>query len=340
MTAALQDVGALVWLWAVAVVALAAALAVVLRRRDLRRFASVAMLKEIAAGFSVRRGLLRALLVSIAALATAVALARPGWNPRPKEVQRVGRDVVFVVDVSRSMLADDLFPSRLERAKLAIGDALEAIQGDRVGLVAFAGAASVKCPLTVDYGFFRLALDELTPDSAPRGGTLIGDSIRAALDEVFDLSEERHRDIVLITDGEDQESFPLEAAKRAGEAGVRIIAIGLGDETRGTPIPILDAQGRRTTLKYNGEEVLSKLDGDTLRQIAAASSGGVYLNVSTGNINLDEVYASLIRRAAKGAVDSATKTVYDELFQWFLGLALLALTAEALLSPVKRVRRS
>lgn len=340
MNVALQDTGALIWLWAALGAAICVALAVVLRHRDLRRFASAPMLKEILAGVSVRRSAFRAALVAIAAFATAVALARPGWNPRPKEVQRMGRDVVFVVDVSRSMLASDLYPNRLERAKLAIGDALEAIQGDRVGLVAFAGAAVVKCPLTVDYGFFRLALDELSPDSAPRGGTLIGDAIRVALDEVFDLTEDRHRDIVLITDGDDQESFPLEAAKRAGEAGVRIIAIGLGSETQGAPIPVLDAQGRPTTLQYEGKEVLSRLQGSTLREIAEASAGGVYLNVATGNINLDEVYASLIRRAERGAIDSATKNVYDEGFQWLLGLALAALTAEALLSPVRRIRKT
>lgn len=336
MMGALQRPEELIWLWAALAVAAGGALGVALRRRDLLRFASAAMLREIAAGFSVRRSALRAGLVALAAAATAAALARPGFNPRAKEVQRVGRDVVFVVDVSRSMLATDLYPNRLERAKLAIGDALEAIQGDRVGLVAFAGAASVKSPLTVDYGFFRLALDELGTDSAPRGGTLIGDAIRTALDEVFDLREDRKRDIVLITDGEDQDSFPLEAAKRAGEAGVRIIAIGLGDEARGTPIPVVDAQGRPTTLTHQGREVLSRLDGQTLRRIAEASAGGVYLNVATGNINLDEVYASLIRRAEKGAIDSATATVYDEAFQWLLGLALLALTAEALISPFRR----
>ncbi len=336
MSFAWQDPGAFVWLWA----ALGAAVGVVagafLRRRDLTRFASIAMLREIAPGFSMSRSLVRAGLVAIASLCTALALARPGWDPQPREVQRVGRDVVFVIDVSRSMLADDLYPNRLERAKLSIGDALDAIRGDRVGLVAFAGSAAVKCPLTVDYGFFRLALDELSTDSAPRGGTLIGDAIRVALDEVFDLSEERHRDIVLITDGEDQESFPLEAAKRAGEAGVRIIAIGLGDETMGTPIPVIDAQGRRTTLKYEGREVLSKLDGDTLRRIADASTGGVYLNVATGAINLDEVYASLIRRAERSAMESTTKMEYTEGFQWLLGLALIALVLESLLSPMRR----
>jgi hypothetical protein len=117
---------------------------------------------------------------------------------------------------------------------------------------------------------------------------------------------------------------------------VRIIAIGLGDEAHGTPIPVIDAQGRRSTLKHEGREVLSRLDGGTLRAIADASAGGVYLNVATGNINLDEVYASLIRRAERSAMDSTTKMIYREGFQWLLGLALAALTLEALLSPMSK----
>ena len=137
-----------------------------------------------------------------------LACTRPGWNPSPKSIQRKGRDVVFLLDVSKSMLAEDLAPNRLQRAKLAILDCIERLQGDRVAVVAFAGTAVVKCPLTLDYGYFRMMLESVTTDSVSRGGTLIGDALRKTLEDVFDDQERQFKDIILITDGEDHDSFP------------------------------------------------------------------------------------------------------------------------------------
>jgi Ca-activated chloride channel family protein len=261
-----------------------------------------------------------------------VALARPAWNRGAQEVTRRGRDVVFLIDVSRSMLADDLRPNRLERAKLAVQDAASRMEGDRVALVAFAGTASVKCPLTIDYGFFRMALDELTPDSVPRGGSLIGDAIRKALTEVFDENPSQYRDIILITDGEDQDSKPVEAAHQAGERGVRLIAIGLGDENTGRRIPILTGAGRETFLSYQGEEVWSKLDAKTLKEMAAATPGGRYLNVATGAIDLGDIYAKLIESADQRTIETEMVDSYEERFQIFLALAFAFLCFDAAMS--------
>ena len=188
----------------------------------------------------VRRRWKAALLLAAFGLLVA-GLARPAWNLKQTTVTRRGRDVVFVLDVSRSMLAEDLAPNRLERAKLAIADVIDKLQGDRVGLLVFAGTAAVKCPLTLDYGFFRMMLDSISTDSISRGGTMIGDAIRLVLDQMLDKQEKKYKDIVLITDGEDHESFPVEAAKEAAEKGVRLLIVGLGDENEGKRIPVIDA---------------------------------------------------------------------------------------------------
>jgi Ca-activated chloride channel family protein len=272
-----------------------------------------------------RRGGWRGVLLFFGAAFIVVALARPAWNRSAQEVTRRGRDVVFLIDVSRSMLADDLRPNRLERAKLAVQDAASRMEGDRVALVAFAGTASVKCPLTIDYGFFRMALDELTPDSVPRGGSLIGDAIRKALTEVFDENPSRYRDIILITDGEDQDSKPVEAAQQAGERGVRLIAIGLGDESTGRRIPVRTEAGREAFLSYQGEDVWSKLDAATLKRMAAATPGGRYLNVATGAIDLGDIYAKLIESADQRTFETEMVDSYEERFQIFLALAFALL---------------
>ncbi len=309
------------------------------RRQALRIFLSVQMLPKLTASVSPGRRFLRSLLLLLALLFVILALARPAWNPIQQTIRREGRDVLFLLDVSRSMLADDLKPNRLERAKLAIDDCLQVLQGDRVALVVFAGNAVVRCPLTQDYGFFRMMLSDVGPESVSRGGTLIGDALRKAAQDVFDNQERQYKDIVLITDGEDHESFPLEAAKAIGESGIRLIAVGLGDEA-GTPIVIKSEDGSRNVLKYRGEIVRSSLDSETLRAMVNVTPGGRYLPVSTGNIDLDKVYLNLIASAAKREIESQSLERYEEKFQLFLLLALFCLAALALLSDRRRGSRT
>ncbi len=273
----------------------------------------------------------------LAALTVLImALARPAWNRREVVVKRSGRDVVFLLDVSRSMLAEDLMPNRLGQAKIAIGDTIEKLQGDRVALVAFAGNAVIKCPLTLDYGFFRLALNNIGPDAISRGGTMIGDALRTILTEVFDDQAKQYKDIILITDGEDHDSFPVEAAKAAADKGVRLIVIGLGSEKEGRRIPIIDQQGRKSFLKYKGHEVWTKLNATTLRQMVKVTPGGRYLPVATGTINLGEVYQQLIASASKKELESITRQQYEEKFQIFLLAALTLLIIEMLISERRK----
>lgn len=306
------------------------------RRQALAKFATTNLMPLLNTSISsLNRRWKAGLLITAFALG-AVAMARPAWNPIPKKLERHGRDVVFILDVSKSMLAEDLVPSRLERAKLAIADVVDRLVGDRVGLLVFAGNAVVKCPLTLDYGFFRMMLDDVNSNSVSRGGTMIGDAIRTAMDEVFDDVEKEYKDIILITDGEDHDSFPVEAATDAGQKGIRLLAIGIGDEDQGRRIPVINQSGQKSFLQYQGQEVWTKLDGDTLRRMVNATPGGRYLNVATGTIDLGEVYTTLVASAAKKKLESTTVQRYEEKYQIFIGAMFALLCIEMLVSERQR----
>ena len=328
------DVVMLHGLWLLPVLAALMLYAARRRRRALLRFVEAGLLAR-SGGHALAdpaRRVLKAALLLAALGCLIVALARPAWDQVQEEVVQRGRDVVFLLDVSRSMLAQDLPPNRLERAKLAIRDTVDQLQGDRVALAVFAGSTIVKCPLTLDYGFFRMALADVSPYSVSRGGTLIGDGVRKVISDVFDQQRSNYRDIVLITDGEDHESFPVEAAAQAGEQGVRLIAIGLGDERVGQRIPVVrdqaGAAAPKTFLQHQGQEVWSRLDAATLREMADATPGGVYLNVATGAVDLGEVYLRLIASAEGQEVGSQILERVEEKFQIFLVVCVLLLFLE------------
>lgn len=328
------------WLLGLAMVPALAALglmALLVHRVAFRRFFGLAMGQPWARGGMVALRVLKIVLACAAAGALAIALARPAFNPQPKKVQRSGRDAVFVIDVSRSMLAADLKPNRLERAKLGVKDVLDAAEGDRIGIVAFAGAAVLKCPLTNDYSFVRLSLDDVSPESVGRGGTAIGDAIRFAASQLLPTEnaekDGRSRTIFLITDGEDHESKPIEAAQEAAKKGIRIVTIGVGSELSGALVPAAeaDASGRpqpRRPMEFQGEAVLSKMDSGVLKKVADATPGGVFLNVGTGNIEMDTVYKRLMKSATAVMQDSTESVRYTELFQILVGLALVFMLME------------
>ena len=330
----LSSPDAFLLLWVIPPLVALFVLASLRRRRTLLRFAGdrPRLHAERRNARPFKGGLLVAAVVLI-----VVALARPGWTPETRTVERRGRDVVFVVDVSRSMLAQDLAPNRLQRAKLAIVDTLEVLRGDRVALVAFAGTAVVKSPLTFDYGFVRLAVERLSTDSVSRGGTLIGDALRVVRDSVFGDQASPFRDVVLITDGGDLGSLPLQAAGELGALGARIIAVGLGDEVTGQPIPDTDADGGH--LEYEGQPVLTTLDARALRELAGVTPGGRYVNVATGNFDLGVLYTQLIAGADRQLLERTERQVFQERFQPFLAAALVLLALEFLLPDLIRRRR-
>lgn len=307
------------------------------KAKTLRILASSEMLKKINTSVSPKKQVFKALLLITAFVVIVTALTEPRWNPQTQKIKRAGRDVVILLDTSRSMLAEDIKPSRLERSKIAVRDLLERLKGDRIAIVTFAGNASVKCPLTQDYAFVRMVLADISTESTSRGGTMIGDAIRKATEEVFDRQSREYKDIILITDGEDHDSFPVQAAEKAATEGIRIIAIGLGDETEGSRIPITEEDGRKTFLKYNGAEIWSKLDADTLRKVVYTTDGGKYLSVEPGTtLDLGEIYTRLIDAAEKRELESATMMKYDEKFQIFLALGIVLIICEAMISERKK----
>ena len=310
------------------------------KARALKILASSETLRKINNSVSLKKQLFKAMLLLAAFVSIVVALTEPKWNPQARKIKRRGRDICILLDTSRSMLAEDIKPSRLERSKIAIADLLGTLGGDRIAIVTFAGTSTVKCPLTQDYAFVRMALAEISTESTGRGGTVIGDAIRKATQEVFDQKSREFKDIIIITDGEEHEgyeSFPEQAAEKAAAEGIRIIAIGLGDENEGARIPITGPNGEKTFLKYKGEEVWSRLGGDLLRKIVYATDGGKYLSVGPGTtLDLGQIYESLIASAEKRELESTTMFRYDEKFQIFVALGLLLLVCEAFISERKK----
>jgi len=308
------------------------------KAQTLKILASADMLKKINVSVSLKKQVFKAFLLISAFVTIVIALTQPRWNPQAQKIKRQGRDVCILLDTSRSMLAEDIKPNRLERSKIAIRDLMETLQGDRVAIVTFAGNATVKCPLTQDYAFARMVLADISTESTARGGTMIGDAIRKATEDVFDRQSRQYKDIILITDGEDHDSFPVQAAEKAAKEGIRIIAIGLGDKDQGSRIPIIGPNGEKTFLKYKGQEVWSKLDADTLRRVVYATAGGKYLSVEPGTtLDLGQIYKGLIASAEKRELESTTMMRYDERFQVFVALGLVLIVWEYLTSESKRV---
>jgi Ca-activated chloride channel family protein len=299
------------------------------RRRAAEAFVAQAMWSRILPPDSPARFWGKLLLRETALITGLMALAGPRFGTQFEEVIPRGSDLYVLIDVSRSMLADDVPPSRLGRAKADVSVLVNRLEGERVGLIAFAGQAVVKCPLTVDYEAFRRSLDELDPNSAPRGGTAIGDAIRKAL-EVFQARADRDQAILLITDGDDQQSYPLEAAAVAAEHHVTIFTIGLGDADHGARIP--QGAAAKSYMEYQGQQVWSKLDGSLLKEIALKTTG-VYVPVGTRAYDLGELYAKYLQGRRGGEEQARKRIRRADQFQIFLAIALLALLADAFTRP-------
>jgi Ca-activated chloride channel homolog len=315
------------WLWLVGLCLLAALFAAVARRHARTRFATANLLRSV---FPLRGSVGRnvATLLATAALALmVVALIDVRWGKVWRDVPQKGIEVMFVLDVSRSMLADDAAPNRLERAKQQIKDTIDEMAGDRIGLIVFAGDAKQQIPLTTHYDDFKQSLDEVGPQNVRRGGSRLGDAIDLAASSYLNKSN-AHKAMVIFTDGEDQESKPLEAAKKAHEAnGVRIFTVGLGDIAQGSRIPV-GGEDHKRYLTHDGQAVWSKQNGDILRQIASTTDGA-YIPAGTKQVNMSDVYHSYIGRVEQTNFETARVNQYEARFQWFLLPALILLLLEA-----------
>lgn len=306
------------------------------RTRARESFVASAMQERILPSESLIRFWTKQLLRLVAIVFALIALAGPKYGIEFEKIIPRGSDLYVMIDVSRSMLAEDVPPSRLERSKIDVSSLVNQLEGERIGLIAFAGQAVVKCPLTTDYDSFRRALAELDPSSAPRGGTAIGDAIRKAL-EVFQSKSGRDQAILLITDGDDQQSYPLEAAAIAAEQKVTIFAVGLGDSSQGARIP--QGSGEKGFIEYQGEQVWSKLDGSLLSEIATKTSG-VYIPAGTRSYDLGDLYTNHLRNRRAADAETQEKARKSEQYQLFLAFAVLALVLDLMIAPYPAVRQS
>jgi Ca-activated chloride channel homolog len=306
------------------------------RRSALERFGDLALVRRLSASVSQRGRLAKAMLVLGAVGLSVLALARPQFGTRVETVRSQGRDILVAMDVSLSMMAEDVRPNRLERAKLEVSRMLNVLDGDRLGLVAFAGDAFVQSPLTVDYGAAAMFLAAMEPDLIPIQGTNLGEALSVALD-AFEEGSRDNRSLIVITDGEDHEGEIEVGVERAVEMGVSIYTVGIGS-TDGVPIPEFDEAGRRSGFKRDedGNVVTTRLDEATLIRVAEATGGRYFRAGEPGALDplLDEIL-----RGDGRELEAREVTQFEEQFQIFLGLALMMLLAESVVPDRRGVRR-
>jgi Ca-activated chloride channel homolog len=308
------------------------------KRKSMAVFGNLDLVKLLSASVSRKRQVWKAALLIAGVFFLVLSLARPQFGTKMKTVKREGQDIVIALDVSLSMMAEDIKPNRLEKAKHEIGTMIDKFEGDRVGLVAFAGKAFVQCPLTLDYGAAKMFLDAMEPSLIPVAGTAVGEAVTRSA-SCFSEQERKHKILILITDGEDHIGNPLDAAKAAAKEGVVIYTVGIGS-LEGVPIPVSDERGTSTGFKKNreGEVVMTKLDELTLEKIAL-ETGGKYYRATPGEVELSRIYDDILKMEKK-SLASRQFEQYEERYQVLLGIALFLLTLEILLPERKRVKKA
>lgn len=331
--------GALWGLWALPLLALFLWYAARRRRAALERFGDPRLVAQLARTVNGRARLAKSVLLVASVATLTVALARPQFGTRVETVHRQGQDIMVALDLSASMLAEDVAPNRLERAKLAVSRLIDRLDGDRIGLVAFAGQAFLQSPLTVDYGAARLFLNAMDTGLVPVQGTDLGAALRVALDAFVENDDAEHRILVIFTDGEDHEGDLDANLERALDAGVRIYTVGFGSG-EGVPIPDFDERGRRRGFLRDdeGQVVTTRLEEAPLRRLAEAS-GGKYVRVTPRGSELSGLADELAGMEGQ-EIEAQQVTRFEEQYQVFLGLALGLLLLELLLPVRRRVRHA
>lgn len=310
---------------------------VVRNERKRERFAPGSMQTQILLPRNSWSAWASGILQAIAILLAFFALAGPQFGEAEQKVESRSNDLYVLLDVSRSMMATDVLPSRLDRAKADIASLVNQLQGERIGLIVFAGQAVIQSPLTVDYESFKRILSSVDPFSAPRGGTAIGDAIRKST-EILAKTPSGRRSILLVSDGGDLESSPVEAAEFAAQENIPIYAIGLGDSKRGARIPAGDTGG---FVEYKGKEVWSKLEPALLEDIAERTKGR-FFPVETRSMDMAAFHTEFLSDNAIGSGETQSEVVKAEQYQWFLGASLVCLVLAPFLSQRNRfsMRRS
>lgn len=299
------------------------ALVLRMRRNRLRKFGDEALVSQLMPSYSKGKVWIRLVLFSIGFFFFVIGLARPQIGAKLKEHETKGAEIMIVLDVSNSMLAEDYSPNRLERAKLAISRLVDKLRDDRIGLIVFAGNSFVQLPITTDYVSAKMFLNSISTESVPVQGTAIGEAINTAI-RSFSAQSQKSRAVIVITDGENHEDDPVAAAKQAAELGVRVFAIGVGSP-EGKPIPM---DGELLKDK-NGEIVVTRLDEKVLQDVAAAGNG-IYLRAGNSEFGLNPIVDDL-KRMEDEMYSSIVFEEYDEQFMYFLGIALFFLVVEMLI---------
>ena len=322
------------YLWLLLLVPLipvAYAIAMALRRRRVRAFGDEELVEALMPSRSAARGWWKTVLFTLAFAFFVIGLSRPLIGAKLAERETKGAEIMICLDVSNSMLAQDYTPDRLSRAKLAISKLVDKLKDDRIGLVVFAGTSFVQLPITTDYVSAKMFLNTIDTRSVPVQGTAIGEAMLTAA-RSFSAQSERSRAIIVITDGENHEDDPVEAARQIAETGIRIYTIGVGSQ-RGQPIP----EGGSLMKDRNGEIVVSRLDEDTLREIAKAGKG-TYVHAGKDEFGLEPIVEE-INKFEDERFNSVVFEEYDEQYMYFLGIALFLLVIEMLIGD-RRSKRS
>ena len=303
------------------------------KQRALEAFTGSELLERLAQSASATRQRWKAALLVLGVAFIGLALSQPRWGETEELVKRRGIEVLIAVDVSKSMLAQDLKPNRVGRARREIQDLLHLLEGNRVGLVAFAGEAFVHCPPTTDLDACQLFVESIDIGLIQKGGTHIGDAVRKA-NGVFAESPAAHKALILITDGEDHDTDPVAAAKETQKLGAKIYAIGIGTPD-GSLIPVTDEEGNTVYLKdRQGQVVKSRLDESTLQKIAL-ETGGAYHRATGAGLELEQILGK-IESLEKSELESQKLQRYQHRYQIFLLVAFVLLIIEPVVSDRKR----
>lgn len=304
------------------------------KKRALKRLGNPLMVDTLVPEMSKIRPLLKFILQSVAVTAGIIMLARPQFGSKLEDVKKEGVEVIIALDVSNSMLAEDIQPNRLTRAKQAISRLVDNLDNDKIGLIVFAGDAYTQIPVTTDYISAKMFLSYISPDMVPKQGTAIGAAIDLGV-RSFSPGEGKSKAMIIITDGENHEDNPVSNAEEAAKTGIVIHTIGIGSSD-GVPVPVVTG-GKKDFLKdADGNTVISKLDEEILKKIAVASNGS-YVRASNSNIGLDEIFRE-IRKMKKQELESTMYTEYNDQFQIFAAIAILMLIIDYLVMERKNRR--
>ncbi len=301
-----------------------------LRQRRIRRFGDEELVRQLMPSYSKAKTWVRVTIFSIGFFFFAIGLSRPQIGAKLKEHETKGAEIMIVLDVSNSMLAEDYSPNRLERAKLAISRLVDKLHDDRIGLIVFAGNSFVQLPITTDYVSAKMFMNSISTESVPVQGTAIGEAINTAL-RSFSAQSEKSRAIIVITDGENHEDDPVAAATQAAEMGVRVFTIGVGSP-EGKPIP-MDGELMKDR---DGNIVVTRLDEKVLQEVAAAGNG-LYVRAGNSEFGLNPIIDDIMKMDDE-KYNSIVFEEYDEQFMYFLAIALVFFVIEMLVGD-RRSRR-